>query len=340
MTTRVGGIVVQSGLGLQPRGAPRPGAQSPGPKRGVVLATYVSDTPGRPDIDVTDNAWSTVMCDVLLLRSQQQLFNVPVMCRVFGVGNAEPWVPVGTTATTDTGENVANLNARSKRGTSNGVDLPPAERLNGDHVLVEFLNQQVNSAVIIGPWVHPATRRTVYEGAGANLSDLAATRGKPHSRERYVSHGGSEFRMTEQGDVVFDTVGANPSSKLTDDPTPGTGGDEVHNLKDGMTFSVGFEGTKIATFTRTGSSVDIRLASETASQQYMRGNDFSEAHYQWLDALLTLVDEINLAITAASGTTAGGVVIPGLALGAFDLACTVMREDAPQQYLSTRIRGE
>ena len=107
-----------------------------------------------------------------------------------------------------------------------------------------------------------------------------------------------------------------------------------------MTFSVGFEGTKIATFKRTGSSVDIRLASETASQQYMRGNDFAEAHYQWLDALLTLVDEINLAITAASGTTAGGVVIPVPALVAFDLACTVMREDAPQQYLSTRIRGE
>jgi len=83
----------------------------------------------------------------------------------------------------------------------------------------------------------------------------------------------------------------------------------------------------------------ILLAATNPTQPYVRGIDKANADEAIWDAFNTLLDAINAAITSASATTAGGVVIDPLSITTFRQALTQFGA-ARQTYLSQLIRGE
>lgn len=351
MVTRVDGVIVQSGLGLGPRGVPRGTPIRPGPKRGVVLRTYVKDTRHRPRMATDGNAAYGIACDVLLVRSQAVMYGVPVRQRACGMADADLWIPRGTTATTDTQEPVSSLNAVSKRGTPiAAAAIPPVDRLDGDHVLVEYLDHRQTSPVIVGPWVHPRTNRVVTEGDGADLADLSSTRGAPKSRERYVRFSGTELRVDAFGNAVLDTVGANPADSKTETPDASTGGEIKASIKDGQSLVVEVAGNKIATFTRSGATVDIRLATDTADQPFIRGTDKADADNALADAVNTYQQQVLAAFTALSPGGAPALPVTQAQVAAALLVITpagvalaaavTQHNTARTTYLSTKIKGD
>lgn len=350
MGDRLGSVVAQAGLGMATRGTIRGEPIRPGPKRGIVLRTYVQDTPHRPKLNTAAAAAYGIACDVLLVRSHAILYNVAVQQRACGFSDADLWIPKGMTGTVDTQEPVSTLNGVSKRGTRIATqDIPTVDRLDGDHVLVEFLDSRQTSPIIVGPWVHPRTLRTVTEGDGAALADLSSTRGAPKSRERYVRFAGTEARIDAFGNAVLDTVGANPTDSKTEAPDPDTGGEVKLSLKTGQKLVVEVSGTQIATFTRTGSAVDIRLATDSADQPFIRGTDKADADNALADALNTYQAQVTAAFAslapAPPGTpltsTHGAAALLTVTTAGTVLATAVSTHNAARNtYLSTQIKGD
>lgn len=83
----------------------------------------------------------------------------------------------------------------------------------------------------------------------------------------------------------------------------------------------------------------LELADQGATQPFVKGTAYADAEGSFLDALEDLVVAINTAITAASATAAGGVVIDPGSLTAFATAVTNFK-GARTTYLSARIKGE
>ena len=242
------GVVLQSGQDIRPKGEALPGQIKYGPFRAIVLQTNVPN-------GAANAHGSGVECEVILVKTGQ----IVSRCRVlqasgFGVHSAQPWIPRPTTR--------ARVDALSLTVTVPGT-FPKYADLDGDLVLLDFVEGDPNAPVILGALQHENTERKLRssEGDEANGSDpdpnaataavtggwneldAGATRGTAYSEEHYLNHRGTEFRINRQGDVLIDTVGAFGADP--DESASGGQGQIRLRLKNQLKFTVECAGVDV-----------------------------------------------------------------------------------------------
>jgi hypothetical protein len=284
MTTRwgpyvgIGGSVLQSGVGARPRG--RLPAYSPTSAlyRAVVLHTYTTDDPLRTSNGrETTSRLVAVECDVVLVKSMIHLKRVPVMQRNHGLRNLHNvWIPrpctrvINVDGTTDSSRRL-NLTATSLRGVPTDEPPVPFSDLDGDQVLISYVEGDSERPMIVGASTHSRTRRLVVSATGWSETGGGAERGEVGADEFYTGHQGSEFRINEQGDVLIDTVGAT-TDEDTGNPTADVGQVRIR-VKDSRRFTVEMDGLDVLEVWKDGSQVRIDLG-EGATERLVLGDAF------------------------------------------------------------------
>jgi hypothetical protein len=188
--------------------------------RGVVVTTYVTDDDAAP-VPPEDKAIG-VYCDVVVYSGQpsiryQLLRAVPVVQDRSGLHSGRIWKPraasfdiTGGTLDIEKGTNLANVD--------------------GDHVLVGFLDGTHTRPVILGALPHPANDVGNEDKAVGNRMRLKAVDGDPD----FWKHHGVFYGVADNGDWVVDTTQANagelePNGKEKAPPTDGSGS-QFHTL--------------------------------------------------------------------------------------------------------------
>ena len=124
--------------------------------RGVVLAVYPPGVTGKGRDATIAAAMPSWMVDVLVVEPTYRtiLYNVPVMVESGGVSNFVARVPTATTGTVSGAALVISPESAATPAT-------PAQDMNGDHVLLGFLGDDLNQPYVIGQLAHPATTREI-----------------------------------------------------------------------------------------------------------------------------------------------------------------------------------
>lgn len=207
------GVVLQSGQDIRPKGEALPGQIKYGPFRAIVLKTHVPNG--------SDNAHGIgIECEVILIKTGQIVQRCQVLqAGGFGIHSARPWIPRPTTK--------ARVDSLSLTVTTPG-SFPWYSDLDGDAVLIDFLEGDANSPIVLGALPHERSERKLRSSEGDETNaldpdpnaaaaavtggwseaDAGATRGTAYSEEHYVNHKGTEFRINRAGDVLIDTAGA------------------------------------------------------------------------------------------------------------------------------------
>jgi len=204
--------------------------------RGVVTATYVSDNTDHPVASYADDSRSApiaVYCDVLVYPSipGQRWFvltAVLVTQPTGGMHRGRIWKPRATSI---------DIAKKTYDGTSN-----PAH-LDGDHVLVGFMNDNLDQPVILRGLPHPAmdTGEDPDGQALGKRMKLKAVDGDPD----FVKHHGTYYGVADNGNFVVDSTWANNGilkngdGHEADPPTDGKGSQEF-KLPQDATFDIVF----------------------------------------------------------------------------------------------------
>lgn len=164
--------------------------------RGVVLQVYLPLDPAlarRRRIDQL--ASPTVTCDVRVYdpRFDTVLRDVPIMRKSAGLVDSDVWVPREATLDLSQGTLVQDGN-----GPLITTVIPPSqpENMDGDHVVIAFLNNDLNQPIIIGQLDHARNIN--------NPTILDVTKFKSRSRIRGWSIG-----MKTDGNIEIDGSQAN-----------------------------------------------------------------------------------------------------------------------------------
>lgn len=230
MSSQYKTAVLQNGARLQagiPKRAPmtNPGDATGMLLRGVVTATYVIDDPQHPFADDDTKVPTAVYCDVLTFGRQWRFIPKCIVAQErSGLHSGHVWKPraCSMTLTGDT----ADLN----QGTNPAI-------LDGDHVLVGFIDGNGNQPVIMRALPHPAADVGNEEfGVGHRLK-LTVEDGDPD----FYKHNGSYYGIHKNGDFYIDTTHANDGELLDADgeyghepepPTDGKGSVVCHLPQD------------------------------------------------------------------------------------------------------------
>lgn len=177
--------------------------------RGVVTATYVVDDPQHPFADDDNREPVAVYCDVLTYPKYLFIPRALVSQDRGGMHSGRIWKP--RAATIDQSGNPINLN----QGTN------PAN-LDGDHVLLQFINGNTNQPVIMRSVPHPsADVGNGQKDAGHRLK-LKVADGDPD----FWKHHGTFYGVSTDGDFVIDTTEAYAGESLENDASePANPGD-------------------------------------------------------------------------------------------------------------------
>jgi hypothetical protein len=285
--------VVQGGLGVHPRGELRnPLASQLRPFRGLVINTRVVGEEGQV-------RGYTVECDVVLVRTNFTLYNVPVMQRQHGVNNVHDlWVPRQSTRVI--GDDAATLNLQrqhSRRGTRVGPATPLGD-CDGDMVLLDFIEANPDYPIIIGALVHERTNRIVRAGDGWREGEVE-TRGNPRRDELYTHHYGAEIRINEQGDVLIDSVGAYEDTS-TEDASVSSGQVRIR-VKDSQKFTVAIgDDEDVLEVWKDGAQLRIDLG-EGATERLVLGDSFMSFLNNFFTSIFD--NHTHLGVTTGPGTS-------------------------------------
>jgi len=214
-------VRLQSGIPKKPM---EPGRRANGLLlRGLVVATYVTDSDGHPQNASAD--WEppgAVYCDVLVMPSigGQRWFglkNVLVTQEVAGLHRGRIWKP-----------RPAKLDFTDAMNIQEGTN--PAFT-DGDHVLIGFLNDNLSQPVILRALPHPSqdVGREDYD-VGTRMKILESD-GDPD----FFRHHGIHFGVSDAGDFVVDSTFGNSGTldstgKEEAPATDGSRGNQVFNL--------------------------------------------------------------------------------------------------------------
>lgn len=198
---------------------------------GVVTATYVTDTTGHPRLGNANNPPVAVYCDVLVYPSigGQRWFglrHVLVSQEVSGLHRGRIWRPRATT--------MDLLDDLDIEGGSN-----PAY-MDGDHVLIGFINDNLGQPVIIRALPHPSTdlgREDAPLGQRMKLVD-------GDKDPDFFRHHGVHWGVADNGDFIVDSRFANDGA-LDDkgyEAAPPVGGEgaQTHDLPQDAKFEAVF----------------------------------------------------------------------------------------------------
>lgn len=258
------GAIVQAGMNATARDYYDQTIPRNAPYRAIVINSFVEDSDGR----ATSRRRAKVLCDVILVSSQIILQRVQVEQRL-GINSGDVWVPRASTRRVSTGGAV-ELQRRSRRGSPD-QDPTPFDDLDGDMVLIDFIEADLDYPIIRGALEHERTKRAIVEGDGWDEANGGSERGSAHKNERYVRWGGAEFRINAQGDILLDTVGA--TADIIDETVNDEGGEFRIRLKEARRLTVEMDGTDVFEVWKDGSQVRIDLG-EGATERIMLGDAF------------------------------------------------------------------
>ena len=157
--------------------------------RAVVLSIR---WPEEDDRKASEGKQTNVLCDVRTYgRYSRMLRNVPLLQQAEGLHDASIYIPRPST------QNLSGGPLASGSAAKGGVEPTPAEQLDGDHVLVGFLDNDPKQPVIL-PFTlgHPSAARKISK----------ATEG----RLRRVRHAGTSIEWSREGDLLLDATTACP----------------------------------------------------------------------------------------------------------------------------------
>lgn len=228
--------------------------------RGVVTKTYAYDEGSAVTTDSGGRDQIAIYCDVLVysgLEGTRSAF-LP-RCLVStdrgGVHEGEIWRPHA--ATIDIGNDVIDSEFRG----TNVADL------DGDHVLVGFLDDDFSLPVILRGIPHPnADIGNQFKLPGTRLR-LRAADGEP----RFWKHHGAFFGFDRDGDFFLDLTKAHRGAIVSDgsEPAPlenGTSGNALFSIQKGATLRI--DGPEQQTiFVRPDGSLRIQLATTSIEIQ-------------------------------------------------------------------------
>jgi len=193
--------------------------------RGVVMVTYVLDDPDHPAQTETGDDGKdpvSVYCDVLIYSTKRgmhshYLSKVPVSQDHSGIHNGRIWKPKATTL------DVTGFPVDPNTGTF-------TTNLDGDHVLVGFLDDSLSMPIILGAVPHPNHDIGNLDYSEGHRLALKVADGDPD----YWKHHGTFYGVSDQGAFVVDSTHANDGKIQGDgtEPVPQSSGDgsQVHNL--------------------------------------------------------------------------------------------------------------
>lgn len=212
-TGRIGRRRIQAGVPLR--------ITSPNPERahglimrGVVTATYEVDSPNHPTLTLDPNITPVaIYCDVLIYSSMlnqrfQMLKQVLVSQDIGGIHRGRIWKPRAMT-----------FDITTVDITDNPVELDKATNpafLDGDHVLVGFIDDNLNTPVIIRGIPHPSNDVGNEEKELGQRMKLKLTDGDPD----FQKHHGSYYGIDDNGDFLLDTTFANDGTLLVGGKEP------------------------------------------------------------------------------------------------------------------------
>lgn len=287
------GAVVQSGINATARDYFSRITPRLAPYRAVVVNSFTEDSQGR----ATSRRRSKVLCDVILVSSQIQLQRVQVEQRL-GVNNAQLWIPRPTTRRISTGDG-AQLQRRSARGTVAG-EPTPYDDMDGDVVLIDFIEGDLDYPIIRGAMEHERTLRSILDGSGWAEGNGGSERGTAYRDESYRRWAGTEERINAEGDYLLDTVGATDDN--VDEVVDSAGGQIRFRVKSEQRFTVEMDGTDVLEVFVDASQVRIDLG-EGATQRLVLGDDNKMAFDNFRTALSTWIGLVKTGIeTSPSGT--------------------------------------
>lgn len=166
---------------------------NPGLTRGVVIRVFSGDE----SVGVAPLVPAQVLCDVLLARGG--IVRAPVMQRGSSTSNVSRWIPTPARSNMVTGA-VIKL-------TNDGVDPPPSnlDDLDGEVVLIDWLDGSIDRPVIVGSLEHPrGIRRNIDSYATPSPSEALAVRNHSDVHERFLAHQGTTARIDRAGCVRLD----------------------------------------------------------------------------------------------------------------------------------------
>jgi len=174
--------------------------------RGVVMATYVSDSPGHPleaQADDSTMAPTAVYCDVLAFPSVpgqrwHYLRQVLVSQPTGGMHRGRVWKPRATTVDTS--------------GTPVGDQTANPAHMDGDHVLVGFLDDNFGQPVILRGLPHPQ----VDEGNPGTLAGQHMKLVDGDGDPDFIRHHGVYYGVDDLGNYSCDTRWANDGRLAAD----------------------------------------------------------------------------------------------------------------------------
>ena len=201
--------------------------------RGAVLVTYVSDDAAHPEADY--DAQVAVYCDCVVVA------NIPgarwtFLPRVLvsqdngGLQEGRIWKPRASTL--DVTENAADANLATN----------PAN-LDGDHVLIGFLNDRLNEPIILRGLPHPAADVGQEDEIVGHRMRLKIADGNPD----FWKHRGAFYGVSDDGDFVVDLTQAyagelDEKGTQPAPPADGTTGNYKVRLPDKSKLTVEIEG--------------------------------------------------------------------------------------------------
>ncbi len=228
--SRLGAGVNQSGVPVVPR---QYGAKANGLMvRGVVTATYVLDDESHPQSDVGASP-TAVYCDVLVYSSMRNMRSrfvktVLVAQERSGLHSGHIWKPRPATFDVAT-ENTFD----PERGTN------PAS-MDGDHVLIGFMDDNLNQPIILRSIPHPSADLGNDDKPIGHRIKLKVVDGDPD----FWKHHGSVYGVEDNGNFMVDTRFAHDGvfqEDGTEKPPPTDGsGSQFFDLQNAATHGITF----------------------------------------------------------------------------------------------------
>lgn len=262
------GRTIKSGLNAHPKAQDKRGLQAGSPHRALVINTYATNALRRIQNSPNTTRVYEVECDILLIKSLIYYERVPVMQKEHGVNDAGPWIPRPTTRVI--GGGTLNFARVSRKGVLQ--DMPPIlEDVDGDQVLVQFMEGDIEKPIIVGALSHTKTKRLVVEGTGWEESDEGESRGTPHQKEKYLRYRGVEVRINDAGDVLIDTIGAT-GDEDKEVPAP-TGGQVRVRVKSTEKFTIQMGDTDVLEVWQNPATRQVHVdLGEDADEAIVRGD--------------------------------------------------------------------